>query len=395
MRFAAPALFLACCLAFAAAPARAQSGDADFDAFVASTWAPAKAAGVSRATFEQATAGLAPDPAIKARPARQGEFSLAVHDYLGQVVTPAKAAAGRARAKGLSRELAAIERQYGVPADIIVAIWGVETGYGGSAGSSDVLRVVATHAVRDHRPEMFRDEFVAALVMLENGYATREKLKGSWAGAMGQPQFMPSSYLKYAVPYSGDGAADIWRSAPDALASIANFLKQSGWNPALPALVEVVIPPGFDWKPLDLDFAQWRRLGFARADGGALPASGAASLFLPEGAGGPAFLVTENWEVVRQYNTSDSYALAVTLLADRIGGSAGLKRPWPGRLAAMSLTERAHAQKLLMAKGLYSGATDGKVGRATRTAVHDFQIAAGLLPADGFLTAEVLRRLRE
>ena len=378
-----------------AAPARAQSGDSEFDAFVASTRAPASAAGVSRATFDQATAGLTPDPSIQARPARQGEFSLAVHDYLGQVVTGAKVAAGRARAASLSGQLASIQRRFGVPSDIILAIWGIETGYGGSAGSSDVLRVVATHAVRDHRPDMFRDEFVAALVMLENGYARRESLKGSWAGAMGQPQFMPSSYLKYAVPYAGAGPADIWRSAPDSLASIANFLKESGWNPALPALVEVAIPENFDWKPLDLDFSQWRRLGFLRAGGEALPASGAASLFLPEGAGGPAFLLTENWEVVRQYNTSDSYALAVTLLADRIGGAGGLKRPWPKKLAALSLTERANTQKLLMAKGFYSGATDGKVGRATRTSVHDFQIAAGILPADGFLTPGVIVRLRE
>jgi membrane-bound lytic murein transglycosylase B len=376
-------------------PARAQSGDAAFDAFVASTRAPAQAAGVSRETFDRATAGLTPDPAIHARPAKQGEFSLAVHDYLAQVVTPARVALGRTKAAALSAQLAQIEQRSGVPSEICVTIWGVESNFGGGQGGSNVLRSFATLAARGNRVDTFRDEFVAALVMLEKGYARKENLVGSWAGGMGQPQFLPSSYLKYAVAYAGDGAADIWRSSPDALASIANFMKESGWNPAVPAVIEVAIPEGFDWKPLDLDFAQWKRLGFRRADGQALPASGAASLFLPEGADGPAFLITENWEVIRQYNTSDSYALSVALLADRIGGSAGLRKPWPKNLTPLGTSQRAEAQRLLMAKGLYNGATDGKVGRGTRTSVHDFQISAGLLPADGFLTPAVLQRLRE
>lgn len=379
----------------AALPARAQSGDAEFDAFVASTWPPAKAAGVSRETFARATAGLTPDPAIHARPAKQGEFSLPVHDYLAQVVTSARVTLGRSKAAGLAAQLAQIEQRFGVPAQICVAIWGVESAFGGGAGNSYVLRSFATLAARQHRADAFRDEFVAALVMLEKGYARRENLVGSWAGGMGQPQFLPSSYLKYAVAHAGDAPADIWRSAPDALASIANFLRESGWNPAVPALMEVIAPENFDWKPVDLDLSQWRRLGFRRADGKPLPASGAASLFLPEGAEGPAFLITENWEVIRQYNMSDSYALSVALLADRIAGSGGLKRPWTKNFVNLGLSQRAEAQKALLAKGYYQGATDGKVGRATRVAVHDFQIAAGILPADGLLTPAVLARLRQ
>lgn len=387
-------LLLAALLAFPV-EAVAQSGDAEFDAFVASTWPPAKEAGVSRETFARATAGLTPDPAIHARPAKQGEFSLPVHDYLAQVVTASRVTTGRSKAAGLVAQLAQIEQRFGVPSEICVAIWGVESAFGGGAGNTYVLRSFATLAARQHRAETFRDEFVAALVMLEKGYARRENLVGSWAGGMGQPQFLPSSYLKYAVAYAGDGPADIWRSAPDALASIANFLRESGWNPAVPALMEVVVPENFDWKPLDLDLAQWRRLGFRRADGKPLPASGAASLFLPEGAEGPAFLVTENWEAIRQYNMSDSYALSVALLADRIAGSSGLKRPWPKNFVNLGLSQRAEAQKALLAKGYYQGATDGKVGRATRVAVHDFQIAAGILPADGFLTPAVLTRLKQ
>lgn len=387
------AVLFACLLALAA-PARAASGDPAFDAFVASAWPPAQAAGVSRETFERATADLTPDPGIKAQPAKQGEFSLAMHSYIGQVVNPKKVLIGRSRAQSLSDTLSQIERRYGVPSEICLAIWGVESGYGPTQGGHDILRSVATLAVRKHRADFYRNEFVAALVLLQNGMP-RENLTGSWAGAMGQPQFTPSSYLKFAVSHSGGGQADIWNSSADALASIANFLKGSGWNPALPAVMEVIVPDNFDWKPVDLDLSQWRSLGFARADGEALPSSGAASLYLPEGAAGPAFLVTENWEVIRQYNTSDAYALAVALLAERIGGSSGLKRGWPKNYVSMSLSDRSRAQKLLMAKGLYSGATDGKIGRGTRTAIHNFQLSAGMLPADGLLTPTVLKRLQQ
>ena len=387
------ALLFICLLALAA-PARAASGDAAFDAFVASAWPPAQAAGVSRETFARETAGLTPDPAIKARPAKQGEFSLPMHSYIAQVVNTRKVSIGRSRALSLSDTLANIEQRYGVPSEICLAIWGIESGYGPTQGGHDILRSVATLAVRKHRADFYRDEFVAALVLLQNGMP-RENLTGSWAGAMGQPQFTPSSYLKFAVAYSGGGQADIWNSSADALASIANFLKGSGWNPAVPAVMEVTVPQDFDWKPVDLDLAQWRRLGFARADGEALPASGAASLFLPEGAAGPAFLITENWEVIRQYNTSDAYALAVALLAERIGGASGLRRGWPKGYVSMSLTDRSRAQKLLVAKGLYSGATDGKIGRGTRNAVHEFQLSAGMLPADGLLTPAVLKRLQQ
>ena len=387
------ALLFICLLALAA-PARAASGDAAFDAFVASAWPPAQAAGVSRETFARETAGLTPDPAIKAQPAKQGEFSLAMHSYIAQVVNTRKVSIGRSRALSLSDTLANIEQRYGVPSEICLAIWGIESGYGPTQGGHDILRSVATLAVRKHRADFYRDEFVAALVLLQNGMP-RENLTGSWAGAMGQPQFTPSSYLKFAVAYSGGGQADIWNSSADALASIANFLKGSGWNPAVPAVMEVTVPQDFDWKPVDLDLAQWRRLGFARADGQALPVSGAASLFLPEGAAGPAFLITENWEVIRQYNTSDAYALAVALLAERIGGASGLRRGWPKGYVSMSLTDRSRAQKLLVAKGLYSGATDGKIGRGTRNAVHEFQLSAGMLPADGLLTPTVLKRLQQ
>jgi lytic murein transglycosylase len=383
------ALFLCAPLGLMSAPARAQS----LEGFLADVWPRAQAAGVSRATFDSATANLRLEPSISGKPAKQGEFQMKISDYVAKSVNAGRIAQGRARQQSLGGVLDAIEKRSGVPQEILLAFWGAESGYGAFQGALDVLNALATHAVRGHRAEMFTDEFVAALVMLEKGYASREQLKGSWAGAMGQPQFMPSSYLKYATSYSGGKAADIWSSAPDVLASIGNFMKLSGWNRALPAVVEVNVPENFDWAPLDLDFSRWRALGFTAANGEALPASGAASIYAPEGASGPVFLITENWEVIRQYNTSDAYALSIALIAEGINGGR-LHRPFRKDADSLSLGDRIAAQKALARAGVYDGATDGKLGRKTRIAVHAFQRSVGMQPADGFLSKAVLARLR-
>jgi len=229
--------------------------------------------------------------------------------------------------------------------------------------------------------------------MLEKGYATRAQLRGSWAGAMGQPQFMPSAYLKFAESDDGAGAPDIWRSHADSIASIANFLARSGWIPGLPAVVEARLPEGFDYAAFDLDFPRWRALGVRRADGGTLPSVGAASLYLPTGASGPAFLISDNFEVIRQYNTSDAYAMSVAALAERIAGRDMPIAPWP-RVAPLSTGDVKAIQQLLTQKGYYRGTLDGKLGRTNRNAVHAFQIAEGVHPADGFATKEILARLR-
>ena len=381
--------------ACALSPAFAQSGEAqsEFATFLAQTRPLAQAAGVSATTYDAATAGLTPDPGLLGRATKQGEFSMPVSAYLAQSVTAGRVSAGRAQATALSDTLGAIEQRFGVAWEIIVALWGVETSYGSVRGEHDVLRSLATLAIRNHRGTLFRDEFIAALVMIERGHVPRDQLVGSWAGAMGQPQFMPSSYLKYAVALRGSGIADIWRSREDSLGSIANFMKQSGWQTGLPALVEVIVPAGFDWEPLDLDFPKWRALGFVAATGEALPASGNASLFLPQGAKGPAFLITDNFEVIRQYNTSDAYALSVALLAERIAGGAGLKARWPSDFVNLSLGQRTNLQRRLLEKGFYSGTVDGRIGRATRVAVHAFQIASGIMPADGHATPALLAAL--
>lgn len=380
-------------LAAGVASPRAPALADDFASFLQGLWPAAQAAGVSRETFDAAVAGLAPEPGVLARPKAQAEFTISIPAYLAGSVTNSRVARGRAVAAELAAPLRRASGRHGVPPEIMVAILGVESNFGTATGGADVLRVLATLAWKGHRAQTFIEEFVAALAMLEKGYATRGQLRGSWAGAMGQPQFMPSAYLKYAESDDGAGAPDIWRSHADSVASIASFLGKSGWVAGLPAVVEVRLPEGFDYAAFDLDFARWRALGVARADGEALPAGGAASLYLPAGASGPAFLVSDNFEVIRQYNTSDAYAMSVALLAERIAGREIPIAPWP-RVAPLSTADVKAMQQLLGQRGFYRGTLDGKLGRTSRNAVHAFQLAEGIQPADGFATKDVLARLR-
>jgi len=378
-------------LLLAGAPTCAQASD--FSEYLKSLWPAAQAAGVTRETFESVIAGLTPDPQVVSKPARQAEFTISIPAYVAASVTNGRVSRGRSVLGELAGPLRRGQERSGVPGEIVVAILGVESAYGTGAGGADVLRVLATLAFEGHRRELFEQEFVAALTILQNGQATRTQLRGSWAGAMGMPQFMPSAYLKYAIADDGAGTADIWGSRADAVASIANFLARSGWVAGLPAIVEIRLPDGFDYAQFDLDFAQWRGLGVAAADGAALPAAGAASLYLPAGAAGPAFLITDNFEVIRQYNTSDAYGLSVALLAERIAGRTAPRTPWPA-VSPLSTAECKALQQALTARGHYHGTIDGKLGRAARNAVHAFQIAEGIQPADGFAIRAVLARLR-
>jgi lytic murein transglycosylase len=382
-------LGLAAILAAYASPA----ASADFAEFVEGLWPAAQAAGVLRETFDAAVAGLAPEPGVLAKPKAQAEFTISIPAYLASTVTNSRVARGQSTAAALAAPLRRATSRHGVPGEIIVAILGVESNFGTATGGADALKVLATLAWKGHRAETFIEEFVDALVMLEKGYATRGQLRGSWAGAMGQPQFMPSAYLKFAESDEGSGAPDIWRSHADSVASIANFLAKSGWVAGLPALVEIRLPDGFDYAAFDLDFSRWRALGATRADGEALPASGAASLYLPAGANGPAFLITDNFEVIRQYNTSDAYAMSVAVLAERIAGRDIPLASWP-RVAPLSTADVKAMQQLLTQKGYYHGTIDGKLGRTSRNAVHAFQLAEGIQPADGFATKDVLARLK-
>ena len=377
-------------LTLAALPARAEDR---FAAFLETLWPAARDSGVSRATFTRALSGLTPDPALMGSGVRQAEFERTIKAYVEDAVTNGRVTRGREAAQRWRVELGALEKRFGVPAELILAFWGMESDFGRVHGQKDVLRCVATLAWARRDNPVFAEEVVAALVMLERRLVTREGLKGSWAGAMGHPQFMPSSYLRHAVSYAGGGPADIWNSTPDALASIANFMAAQGWTRGLPWGVEVMVPPGFDWAFLKAAVRGFTGKGVAPVGAVSLPPSAEATLFLPAGAGGPAFLLSANYWLIKQYNNSDSYALSVALLSERIAGRAGLEGRWPTDFRLLSRTDRIRLQELLNDQGFYDGKIDGRFGPASRDAIHRFQRAANMRPADGYPSPAVLERL--
>jgi membrane-bound lytic murein transglycosylase B len=377
----------------AQALARRPGKAAAFAAFVEQLWPDAKRAGVSRRTFDDAFEGVHLDQSVIDRTKKQAEFERSIRDYLASAVSATLVNQGRALAARWGDALAAIERRYGVDRNVVVALWGLESGYGAGIGGKDVISSLASLAFIGFRDGLFRDELIAALVILEQGHVARADMKGSWAGAMGQAQFMPSSFMKYATAFDGGARKDIWTNTPDVLASIANFLKGNGWQAGLPWGFEVVLPQGFDYALARASFAEWRRRGIGRADGKAMPSSGDALLFFPVGSHGPAFLITENFFVIKNYNTSDSYALSAGVLADRLGGSEGIRSPWPPVIDGLDHAQRLEAQKLLQKLGLYADKLDGRLGPALREAVRRFQADNGLI-ADGFPTPEFLARLR-
>lgn len=334
----------------------------------------------------------APDPAILARTRRQSEFSRPVWDYLVGAVTPARIARGRARAAAWASTLKGIEDRTGVPGPVAMAIWGVESDFGASAGTVPTVRALVTLAMARHRGDLFRNELLDALRILQRGDISAARMTGSWAGAMGQVQFLPSTYLAHAVDFDGDGHRDIWGSEADALASIAAYLKDLGWDPALSWGYEVTLPPNFDLTQYAGDLGEFTRRGVRRTDGADLPASGQASLFLPGGIGGPVFLLTNNFEVIRGYNTSDSYALAVGHLADRLAGGPALSAPWPAGAARLDSDGIKVLQQRLTAEGLYQGEADGRAGPKLRESVRRYQIREGLT-ADGYASPALLAHL--
>lgn len=366
---------------------------AGFRAFIEALRPDAEARGVSRATFEAAFRGVAaPDADVLAQTRRQGEFARPVWDYLVGAVSAGRITRGRAQGARLSATLDAIEARTGVPRWVVLAFWGVESDFGASGGTVPTIRALATLAHARHRGMLFRNELLAALQILERGDIGPERMKGSWAGAMGQPQFLPSIFLKHAVDSDGDARRDIWGSSADALASIAGYLRALGWNPSISWGYEVSLPQDFDLTRYRGDLSEFTRRGVRRTDGRALPPAGNASLFLPGGLSGPVFLITDNFEVIRGYNTSDSYALAVGHLADRLAGAPALAAPWPsgsGRLDNAGLTA---LQRGLAARGLYAGDFDGRAGPKLREAVRQYQIGAGLA-ADGYATPALLDHL--
>jgi lytic murein transglycosylase len=385
-------------LALAAAPAAAQQNTpnaadgTDFAAFLRELWPDAQAGGVARATFDAAFAGVAPDPRVIAAMTRQPEHGKPIGDYVNAIASPARIAGGKRKDAEWSAALGSVERQFGVNRHLLLAIWGLETNYGGSKGDWDVIRSLATLAQARHRHPFFRNELIAALVILQQGHIARKDMVGSWAGAMGQPQFMPSSFLTYAVDVSGDGKRDIWGNVPDVLGSIANYMSKAGWSSDTIWGSEVVVPKDFDYRKSRGSFAEWAALGLVRADAAAPPAAGSAILFFPAGARGPAFLVTGNFVAIKRYNNSDVYALSVGHLADRLRGAGPIRGIWPPDDRQLSYDERVGLQRKLADLGYPVRNTTGHFDFDLYDTIRELQATFGMVP-DGHPTVALLERL--
>ncbi len=371
-----------------------------FAPFLAALWNEAEQQKISRATFDRAFVGVELDPEILDRLTNQPELTSAPWDYVGIRVSENRIANGQAKLAEHGILLLDLEALYGVDRHILLAIWGMESNYGGMQGNHGIIRSLATLSVIDsRRPQFWRTELLKALAILERGDIAPEKMTGSWAGAMGHMQFMPSSFLAQAVDHDGDGRRDIWGSVPDALASAANYMKRAKWRPGEPWGFEVVLPETFDHgqsapgvaRPL----AEWQKLGVTRPAGvPPIETSAPLSLLLPAGARGPAFLVTGNFRAILAYNNAVPYALAVGHLADRIAGGVPIAGFWPTDDAPLDKAGREEMQRRLVGLGFETGTIDGVIGSQTRTAVRAFQKRAGL-PEDGYPGTSLLKRLRQ
>jgi membrane-bound lytic murein transglycosylase B len=371
---------------------------ADFPNCVERLWPDAARRGVSRVTFEHFTVGLAPDLSIMDKLDAQPEFTKATWDYLDVLVSDERIARGREVLAQYAPTFAAVARAYGVDPAIIAAIWGVESNYGTMGGDRSVIRSTATLACVGRRQDYFREEFLSALEILQRGDVPAERLVGSWAGAFGPTQFMPSSFKRYAVDFDGDGRCDVVDSIPDVIASTANNLKTDGWVAGQRWGYEVVLPQNFDYLLADrakqMSLRQWEALGIRRAGGGSFGEPDArAYLLMPAGARGPAFLMLQNFRVIMKYNPAEAYALAIGHLADRLRGGGPFVQPWPRDERVLSLDERYEMQQLLARRGFDTGEPDGLLGPRTRLAIRNYQASIGKIP-DGFASSGLLDRLR-
>ena len=381
-----PILLIAC----AGAPAvNAQS----FDRFLADVRQEAIGRGIRAQTVDRAFDGLEIDNGVIGLTQKQGEFVKPIWDYLNGALGGGRIDKGKALANAHAKLLATLEHHYGVDRGVLLGIWGMESNFGGFSGDKDVIRSLASLASINYRGRFFRDELLTALTILDKGLAPRDGLRGSWAGAMGQTQFMPSSFMAWAVDQDGDGRRNIWSSIPDIMGSTAHFLQGHGWVRGLPWGVEVSLPPHYNFKLMQGDFAGFSKAGVKRADGRPLPAHGTARLFFPSNAHGPVFLVTANFDVIKQYNASDSYALAVAHLGERIRGGKPFVAAWPSAEPQLDQDGRIELQKRLAARGYDVGEADGRIGSKTRAAIRQEQLNHGQIP-DGWPSPAILQLLR-
>lgn len=355
------------------------------------------AAGIDAELFDRAFAGITLDPKVVRADSSQPEFTRPVWEYIDGAVSVTRVAQGRLLKAQHRPTLKAIRSTYAVDHEVLIAIWGLESNFGSNIGNHNVIRSLATLAYDGRRQAFWRSQLLAALQILQAGDSSVQGLIGSWAGAMGQTQFMPTTFNQHAVDFDGDGRRDLWRSAPDALASAAHYLQASGWENGQPWGFEVTLPQGFDYAQADPEIrrslAQWRAMGINPVRTVEANEQSKASLFLPAGHRGPAFLLLNNFRSILKYNNSTAYALAIGLLSDALDGNAGPQAAWPRDDRQLSRSERVELQELLSNKGYEPGPADGIIGANTRKAVRAFQQSLGL-PADGYPSHELLQQLR-
>lgn len=369
---------------------------ADFTACVRALRTEATAKGITTQTFDTAMAGVEPDPSVLEAMDNQPEFKTPIWDYMAVLVDEQRVADGRAKLAEWAAVLAEVEQKLGVDRHTVVAVWGVESDYGKITGGRPLVRSLATVSCFGGRQRYFRSELMATLRILQSGDVRPEALVGSWAGAFGQTQFMPSTFQSTAVDFDGDGRRDIVGSVPDALGSTANYLKRAGWAGGQPWGYEVRLPANYSGpsgRRTRQALTEWNALGIRQVDGKALAGSGPAALFLPAGARGPAFIVFRNFDAIYSYNAAESYALAIAHLSDRLRGGSPFQAAWPTDDPGLSRAERREVQERLIARGFDIGAADGAIGPRTRAAITAFQSLAGL-PPDGRAGQRVLGALR-
>jgi membrane-bound lytic murein transglycosylase B len=374
--------------------AQAQSA---FDCWLADLRQEAAAQGISQATLDAALSGLVPTERVIELDRRQPEFLQTFDAYVGRRVTLTQVARGQELLQEHAALLDEVEQKYGIPKAVLVAFWGLETRYGAVQGSLNVPASLATLSFEGRRSTFFRNQLLDALRIIDAGHVQAIDMNGSWAGAMGHMQFMPSTFLAYGVDGDADGRIDVWQSLPDAMYSAANYLSRAGWQVQEPVALEVLLPEGFDWRQARaahrLPVAEWTALGVLQADGTALPeVKGRAAIVLPQGWQGPAFMVFDNFDVVMRWNRSVNYALTVAQLAHQLAGGSALSRA--GEAGALSSAQLKAMQQALNEMGFNAGTVDGMLGPRTQTAIRLYQ-ALNQLPVDGYPAPSVLAHIEQ
>ncbi len=369
-----------------------------FSDWIADFQRTARRAGITDQTFALAFASVRYQADIIALDRNQAEFSKPLWEYLDGAVSADRIRTGRAMLQRHGQLLDAIERRYGVEKEVTVAIWGLESSFGGYRGRTPVISALATLAYDGRRGAFFEEQLLAALQIIQAGDIQPDAMIGSWAGAMGHTQFMPTSFLDYAVDITGDGRRDIWSDNPaDALASTAAYLARHGWRSGESWGVEVRLPQGFDiaqtGREVSRSTAAWARRGVRMVSGAPLPELRRASIVLPAGVRGPALMVFRNFDVIEKYNAADSYVIAVGHLSDRLRGGPAIQQPWPRGDRPLAVSERKELQARLTAAGFSTQGADGRIGPNTVAAIRAYQRSAGL-PPDGYASAGLLDDLR-